>query len=334
MLKIMYNIYLKNNKTFHCDKDTTIFDAAQKAGFILEHSCLNARCSSCIVKVLSGETKNLKEELVLTKEEKKQNFVLSCNTKPVSDLKLDIEDLGNIKLFDKKIVPAKINLIEKMSSDVLKVTFRLPPKSYFQYNAGQYVNLIKGDIKRSYSIANNASAKNQLEFFIKKYENGLMSKYWFEEAKINDLLRIEGPLGSFFLRETKCNNIVFLATGTGIAPVKAMLESVIEEYSTFSKKKFWIFAGVRYKQDLLWEPKINNTKIEIKYIPVLSRQVNDWYGEKGYVQDIVLKENINLKDAQVYACGSNDMIQSAKKLLFKNSLNENSFFSDAFVSTN
>ena len=330
----MFDIVLKNDKSFSCESDTTIFDAAQKAGVILEHSCLNARCSSCVVKVLYGKTKNLKEELVLTEEEKKQSFVLSCNSIPLSNLKLDIEDLGDIKLFDKKIVPAKISSIEKTGSDVLKVILRLPPTSYFQYNAGQYVNLIKGTINRSYSIANKASSSNQLEFFIKKYENGLMSKYWFEEAKINDLLRIEGPLGSFFLREAKCENIVFLATGTGIAPVKAMLESVIEQHSNFSKKKFWIFAGVRYKQDLLWEPNINNTKIEIKYIPVLSRQVKDWNGEKGYVQDIVLKKNINLKDSQVYACGSNEMIQSAKKTLFENSLKENSFFSDAFVSTN
>jgi CDP-4-dehydro-6-deoxyglucose reductase, E3 len=330
----MFDIFLKNDKSFSCDSDTTIFDAAQKAGVVLEHSCLNARCSSCVVKVLSGETKNLKEELVLTEEEKQQNLVLSCNAKPLSNLKLDVEDLGDIKFFEKKIVPAKISSIEKMSSDVLKVIFRLPPTSYFQYNAGQYVNLIKGTLNRSYSIANKVSANNQLEFFIKKYENGLMSKYWFEEAKINDLLRVEGPLGSFFLREAKCENIIFLATGTGIAPIKAMLESVTEQYYNFSKKKFWIFAGVRYKQDLLWEPNIVNTKIEIKYIPVLSRQVNDWNGEKGYVQDILLKQNINLKDSQVYACGSNEMIQSAKKVLFKNSLKENSFFSDAFVSTN
>lgn len=330
----MFKINLKNNKSFSCDSDTTIFDAAQKAGVILEHSCLNARCCSCVVKVLSGKTKNFKEELVLTQEEKKQNFVLSCNSIPLSNLKLDIEDLGDIKLFDKKIVPAKISSIEKMGSVLLKVILRLPPTSYFQYNAGQYVNLIKGNINRSYSIANKPSSRNQLEFFIKKYENGLMSKYWFEEAKINDLLRVEGPLGSFFLRESKCKNIVFLATGTGIAPIKAMLESVIEQHSNFNKKKFWIFAGARYKHDLLWEPNINNNKIEIKYIPVLSRQVKDWNGEKGYVQDIVLKQNINLKDSQVYACGSNEMIQSAKKVLFKNSLKENSFFSDAFVQTN
>ena len=330
----MFNIILKNNKSFSCDSHTTIFDAAKKAGIFLDHSCLNARCSSCIVKVISGCTKNREEELVLTEKEKKENFVLSCNAKPLSNLKLDIEDLGDVKFFDKKILPAKISTIEKVNSDVLKIIFRLPPTAKFEFNAGQYVNLIKGAINRSYSIANKQSENNQLEFFIKKYKNGLMSKYWFEEAKVNDLLRIEGPLGSFFLRESKCDHIVFLATGTGIAPIKSILESVIEQPSNISKKEFWVFVGARLKEDLLWSPDLINDKIKINYIPVLSRQIEDWNGEKGYVQDAVLKQNIDLENTQVYACGSNEMIQSAKKLLFKNSLSENSFFSDAFVPTN
>jgi len=330
----MFEITLKNNKIFFCDSKTTIFNAAQKAGIILEHSCLNARCSSCIVKVISGETKNKEEELVLTEEEKKQKFVLSCNAKPLSNLKLDIEDLGDLKIFDKKIVPAKISSIEKINKDIIKVVFRLPPTSNFQFNAGQYVNIIKGLTIRSYSIANTPDVKNQLEFLIKEYENGLMSKYWFEEAKINDLLRIEGPLGSFFLRESQCENIVFLATGTGVAPIKSILESISEDPSNFIKKKFWVFVGARYEDDLLWQPDVNNGKVKINYIPVLSRQLDDWNGEKGYIQEAVLKQNIDLINTQVYACGSNEMIQSAKKLFFKNSLKENNFFSDAFVQTN
>jgi len=330
----MFNITLKNNKSFSCNSHTTIFDAAKKAGIYLDHSCLNARCSSCIVKVISGSTEDRDEELVLTEKEKKENFVLSCNAKPLSNLKLDIEDLGDVKFFDKKILPAKISTTEKMNSDVLKVILRLPPKSNFQFNAGQYVNFIKGTINRSYSIANKPGENNQLEFYIKKYKNGLMSRYFFEEAKINDLLRVEGPLGSFFLRESKCEQIVFLATGTGIAPIKSIIESVQEQPFNFSKKEFWVFVGARFKEDLLWNPDLTNDTIKINYIPVLSRQIEDWNGEKGYVQDAVLNQKIDLENTQVYACGSGEMIQSAKKLLFKNSLSENSFFSDAFVPTN
>ena len=328
----MFKIHLKNNKVFYCDNNTSIFESAKNQGITLEHSCLSGRCRSCLVKVISGSTINKQEELVLSDEDKKQNYVLSCIAKPLSDLKLDIEDLGGITLFEKKIIPSKINQIEKLTEDVIKVVLRLPPNSNFNYNSGQYINIIKGNLTRSYSIANSSNSRNQLEFFIKKYQNGLMSKYWFEEAKINDLLRIDGPIGTFFLRESKAKNIIFLATGTGVAPIKAILEGLEKAGKDYQNINLWVIVGARCKEDLFWEP--NFDKLNIKYIPTLSRQKNDWEGEKGYVQDIVLKRQIDLKNTQVYACGSNEMIQSAKKLLFENSLGENNFFSDAFVSTN
>ena len=330
----MFEISLKNNKTFTCASNTTIFEAAKTAGIFLEHSCLTARCRSCVVKIAEGTTKNKLDDLVLSDDEKRKNFVLSCNAMPTTDLMLDVEDLGNVTLYDKKIVPAKIQSIQKLTHDVIKVSLRLPPNANFKYNSGQYVNLIKGNLKRSYSVANAFKEKTSLEFFIKKYEKGLMSQYWFEEAKENDLLRMEGPLGSFFLRESNYENIVFLATGTGIAPIKAILENIRESTSDFKHKKFFVFVGARYKEDLFWEPNLENKNIEIKYIPVLSRQKEDWSREKGYVQDAVLKQKINLENTQVYACGSNEMIQSAKKVFMQNSLKENNFFSDAFVETN
>lgn len=328
----MFQIKLKNKKTFSCDKDSTIFEAAKKNNIVLEHSCLNARCRSCLVKVLSGKTINKEEELVLTEEDKNENFVLSCNAKPLSDIELDLEDLGDIKLFDKKIIPSKINNILILTEDVIKVVLRLPPNSNFNFNSGQYVNIIRGNITRSYSIANSSDQKNQLEFFIKKYQKGMMSKYFFEEAKINDLLRIEGPIGTFFLRKAQNKNIIFLATGTGIAPIKSIIEELEKAADDYKDINLWLFFGARYKDNLFWEPNLG--KLNIKYIPVLSRQDNDWNGAKGYVQDIVLNKKIDLVNSQVYACGSNNMIKSAKELFIKNNLKESNFFSDAFVQTN
>ncbi|MFT4804705.1 MAG: CDP-4-dehydro-6-deoxyglucose reductase [Cyclobacteriaceae bacterium] len=328
----MFEITLKNDKKFLCDKDTTIFLAAKSAGIFLEHSCLTARCRSCIVRIEKGETVNQQDEFVLSDEERQQNFVLSCNAKPISNLDLTVEDLGNVVLHEKKIVPAKISRIELMNSDVIKVTLRLPPTANFRFISGQYVNLIKGTINRSYSIASSSSKHSELEFFIKKYENGLMSQYWFHEAKANDLLRLEGPLGSFFVRETRKKNLIFLATGTGIAPIKAILDELeINGFEAISDKKIWIFVGARYKEDLFWIPK---THMNVFYIPTLSKASSDWNGEKGYVQDSVLRHKIDLTDAQVYACGSNQMIASAKKILTENSLDETQFYSDAFVQTN
>jgi CDP-4-dehydro-6-deoxyglucose reductase len=328
----MFEISLKNNKKFLCDKDTTIFQAAKSSGIYLEHSCLKARCRSCIVKIKNGQTVNEHEELVLSDEEKKQNYVLSCNAKPLSNLNLDLEDLGNVAIYEKKIYPAKINSIELITEDVVKVTLRLPPTANFKFTSGQYVNLIKGSINRSYSLANSASTTSGFEFFIKKYENGLMSQYWFNEAKINDVLRLEGPLGSFFLRETKKEHLIFLATGTGVAPIKAILDNLeSQEFAGLKGKRVWVFVGARYEKDLFWEPKAND---HITYIPTLSRGNSEWKGEKGYVQAAVLKRNIDLKNAQVYACGSNEMITSSKKIFVEKGLDKNQFYSDAFVQTN
>ena len=328
----MFRIKLKNNKSFQCDENSTIFEAAKKNNIVLEHSCLSSRCRSCVVKVLSGNTINKEEELVLTEDDKNANFVLSCNAKPLSDLELDIEDLGEITLFEKKITPSKISVIEKLTDDILKIVLRLPPSSNFNFNSGQYVNIIKGNIARSYSIANCSDHKNQLEFFIKNYENGVMSTYLFKEAKINDLLRLEGPIGTFFLRESSLKNIVFLATGTGVAPIKSILEGLDKSHEQYQNKNLWLIVGARYQGDLFWEPEFKN--LNIKYIPVLSRPENDWSGAKGYVQDIILNQQIDIENTQVYACGSSDMINSAKELLIKNNLKENNFFYDAFVQTN
>jgi CDP-4-dehydro-6-deoxyglucose reductase len=330
----MYKVKLNNGKSFSCDSNTTVFEAAKSNGIILEHSCLNARCRSCAVQVKSGTTNNKYDDLVLSSEEKLSNWILTCNTMPSSDLFLDIEDLVGVKFFEKKIIPAKIQAINKLNDMVIEVSLRLPPNSNLRYNSGQFVNIMKGSIKRSYSIANAYSEYGVLTFLIKKYENGLMSNYWFDEAKENDLLRIEGPIGSFFLRETEVENIIFLATGTGVAPVKAILESMIETPKKLSNKKIWIFLGARNENDIFWQPNELNEISNLRYIPVLSRASEEWRGEKGYIQDILIKQNIPFENAQVYACGSNNMIESAKKLLIEKGLNEMNFFSDAFVATN
>ena len=210
----MFQITLKNGKSFTCDSNTTIFEAAKSNGIILEHSCLSARCRSCAVQLKSGIKIDKLDDLVLSADERSNNWALSCNSIPTSDLVLDVEDLGDIQIFEKKIIPAKIQAINKLNDNVIELSLRLPPNSNFAFNSGQYVNITKGDIKRSYSIANSNEQNSLLTFFIKKYQNGLMSKYWFEAAKINDLLRIEGPLGSFFYRESQQENIIFLATVT------------------------------------------------------------------------------------------------------------------------
>ena len=328
----MFQISLKNNKTYQCSENETLIEGARKSGIILEHSCLSGRCSSCMVMVDSGWSEPTTVELALSEKEREQGFILSCVRTPKSDMVIQAEDLGEYKIAVPKTFPAKINKIERLTEDVLRVELRFPPSQQLNFIAGQYVNLIKGNIKRSYSLGNPSNENLYIELFIKKYPGGLLSHYWFNEAKINDLLRIEGPRGTFFLRNNdNYKNIIFLATGTGIAPVKSILESITGLSKDYKNKNIYVFWGVKYFKDLFWTPE--KLCLNIKYFPVLSREKTP-STEVGHIQDVLLSKNIDLKESIVYACGSNDMIHEAKNKLIENGLQDINFYSDAFVTSN
>jgi CDP-4-dehydro-6-deoxyglucose reductase len=313
-----------------CAPEDTILSGAQKESITLDYSCKTGRCQSCKAKVVNGTSIANIDEIGLSEEEKAKGYILTCVRTPTSDLTLDIEDLSAYLLEQVRTLPAKVDKITAISADVIELHLRIPPTTSFRYLSGQYINIIKGDYKRSYSIANATSASS-LVFFIKNYGGGRFSNYLFNEAKINDLLRIEGPIGTFFYRKTHKKNIVFLATGTGIAPVKAILENLDKDIAELIDKNIYLFFGGRTEEDLFWEPKFEN--LIVNYIPVLSRSTADWQGAKGYVQDVVLSNEIDLADSVFYACGSENMIKDSRELLIKNGLSDDLFYSDAFISS-
>lgn len=307
----MFTIHLKNDTHFICSAEDTILIGAQKENITLDHSCKTGRCHSCKAKVINGTSSADIDEIGLSEEEKSKGYILTCVRTPTSDLTLDIEDLSAYSLEQVKTIPSKIDLISKIASNVVELHLRIPPNASFRYLSGQYINIIKGDYKRSYSIANSCSNSN-LVFFIKNYEGGRFSHYLFNEAKINDLLRIEGPIGTFFYRKTNKKNIILLATGTGIAPVKAILEQMDENSTDLNDKNIFLFFGGRTEEDLFWKPDFKN--IKVNFIPVLSRSSADWNGAKGYIQDIVISEEIDLPESVLYACGS-DFFKIKQNLL-------------------
>jgi len=328
----MYQISLKNNKNFRCSDNETLVEAARKSGIILEHSCLSGRCSSCKVKVDSGLSEPTTEEFSLNNKEREDGYILSCIRTPKSDMLIQAEDLSEYDISIPKTLPAKINKIEKLTEDIIKIELRFPPTQKLNFIAGQYVNVIKGSNRRSYSIGSTSNENASIELFIKKYPDGLFSNYWFNEAKINDLLRIEGPRGTFFIRNNSAfKNIIFLATGTGIAPVKSILETLSELTENFGNKNIYLFWGVKYFNDLFWTPE--KLGLNIKYFPVLSREKIPTM-EDGYIQNVLLTKNIELSESIIYACGSNDMIHESKNKLMENGLPDHNFYSDAFVTSN
>ncbi|MDA9285243.1 FAD-binding oxidoreductase [Pseudomonadales bacterium] len=309
----------------------SILESGEKSDTRLPYSCRTGRCSSCKCQVLFGETEVLSAELGLTQKEKADGWILSCVRAAVSDLAIEVDDLGGLELYEPKILPCRINFLERISNDVVCVILRLPQNSGFQAMPGQHVEVIGGDgVRRSYSIANKL-ATNLVELHIKKVANGSLSEYWFKEAKENDLLRLNGPLGTFFLRDMREKNLVFLATGTGIAPVKAMLESIEHLSAENTPDSVTVFWGGRTSEDLYYD--VSEGKPFLRYVPVLSRAPQGWDGERGYVQEVFVEEKPDLTSTIVYACGSDQMIHGARVLLTGLGLPTSMFFSDAFVSS-
>ena len=323
-------ITTSSGKRFAANDGEVLLDAALRNGVSLEYSCRTGRCSSCKSRVRSGSSIALHEELGLSQGERNEGWVLSCVRAATSDMSLDVTDLGGVKLFPARTVPCRIQSLHQLSPDVMKVELRLQPASDLAYHAGQYVEVIgHGGLRRSYSIANAPRSGKQIELHVRQVPGGEMSEYWFEQAKPDDLLRLKGPLGTFFLRETSGNDLVFLATGTGIAPVKAMLEALPGMAHEEQPRSVAVYWGGRTLADVYWKPSMSD--MVHSFVPVLSRADADWGGARGYVQQAFLSDMSTLDHTVIYACGSEAMIHSARRLLVALGLPERRFRSDAFV---
>lgn len=318
--------------TFSVDERETVLDAALRCGVGLPYSCRTGRCSTCKGRVLQGRSEPTHDELGLTPEERDAGWVLTCVRKPLTDLALDIEELDTSRVPQPRTLPCKIHSLDRLAPDVLRVLLRFPPATPLPFVAGQYVDVIgPGGVHRSYSLANAERSDKLVELHIRKVPDGEMSQYWFDSAKVNDVLRIRGPLGTFYLRDLQDLDVVFLATGTGIAPIKAMLESLGRDEHAGSPRTVSVYWGGRQPQDIYWQPP-EPAPLPLKtFVPVLSRADAAWVGTRGHVQDAFLASSPELGRTIVFACGSDAMIRGAKDQLVRAGLDPHRFHSDAFV---
>lgn len=315
-------VELSSGKRFEALPDQSILASALAQGLVLEHGCKTGRCGVCKTKVITGETTVLQNEESLSEQEQQDRLILTCCRTATTNVSLDIEDLGFLAGIETKTLPCRIDSLDKLSDDVLQVTLRLPPNQPLKFLPGQYIDLIANNIRRSYSMANAPREDNKLVLDIRYVPSGQMSEYLFHRAKVNDLLRLEGPKGTFCLRE-RDKTSVFLATGTGIAPIKAIVQQLPQGQPV---RVYW---GGRTEADIYWQ----NWPDYVQLIPVLSRASAQWTGKRGYVQQALLDDMFDMTNLVVYACGSEAMIRSAKALLQANGLNDKDFFADVFVSS-
>ena len=331
-------ITLANGTTFEAERGTSMLDAALAKGVVLEHSCRTGRCGSCKARITRGSTISQRVPTALTDDERARGWVLTCTDEATSDVHLDIEDLGALVGIETRVTPARIDSLERLADDVVRVGLRLPPRSPFKFLAGQYLDVTSpAGVKRSYSIASSSAAPDKVELQIRRVDGGALSAYWFEQAKPNDLLRFNGPRGTFFLRPVAGLDVIFLATGTGIAPIMSMLMQLAAMPLAERPRSVTLYWGGRHREDHYLDP--SPLLDGLRYVAVMSRGDIDWHGARGHVQDALLNDVAHgrapaLAQAVVYACGSEAMIHGARNLLADAGLPPKRFYFDAFVSSN
>lgn len=255
---------------------------------------------------------------------------MSCVREATSNAVLEADDLTELNLPQARTLPCRIEAIEDLAPGVRQFVLRLPPEAGFDFRPGQYIDVIGArGLRRSYSLARVDTARGYLTLHVRRVPEGMMSGYWFGAAKPNDLMRLHGPLGTFVLRDVAGVELVFLVTGTGIAPVWAMLVKLSELGLQERPRSTHVIWGGRVPTDLYADPRVVHPQLH--YTPTLSRAAPSWQGARDYVQDVMLASGFDLGNARVYACGSAKMIHAAREKLLAAGLAATSFHSDAFV---
>lgn len=315
----------------------TILDAALEAGIVIPYSCRGGTCCSCKGKLLQGELQEMDLSHVLEATELEAGYTLCCQAKPSTDIEIEVQVLRMAGDIQARKMPVRVMGLDRLSSDVMRVTLQMPANEPFNFYPGQYLEFIlKGNARRSYSIANIPNEQNLIELHIRHLPGGLFTDHVFgagETAmKVREILRIEGPMGTFFLREDHDHPLIFVATGTGFAPLKGILEHMFAKGITRPVHFYW---GGRQLADLYAHEQLSQwaaTYDFLNYTPVLSRAGEEWEGQRGYVQEAILRDFSDLQDYEVYACGSPVMIDSLRhELLTKAQLPSEQFFADAFM---
>ena len=328
------------NRSFTVEADEAILPAAIRQGIGLPYGCRDGACGSCKSKLIEGRVVHGTHQLkALTAAEEAAGYILTCCGKPQTDCVVEARNVPGAGEYPVLKLPSRVITIEKPAPDVAVIRLQLPANQNLQYRAGQYVEFILRDgARRSYSMANapgNLGSPPAIELHVRHMPGGKFSDHVFGVMKEKDILRMEGPFGSFFLREDSAKPLVLLASGTGFAPIKAIVEHMRLKGIQRTATLYW---GCRRKADLYQHDWCLQTAAEmpnLRYVPVLSEpQPEDtWTGRTGFVHQAVMVDFPDLSAQQVYACGAPLMVEAAQRNFIANcGLPADEFYADAFTS--
>jgi NAD(P)H-flavin reductase/quinol-cytochrome oxidoreductase complex cytochrome b subunit len=323
------------NKTVHARPGETLLDAGLRAGVALPFECRSGGCGVCKATLLAGDVdRGDYLESALSKEESAHGKLLLCCATALSDVEVEYEEGAAVREQPMGVYPARVERLEKIAHDVMLVALHLVGGKRIEFEAGQYVNIILPDgDRRSYSFTVPSGETDVVELHVRRMPGGKFTTHVFEHMKAGDLVRFEGPIGTFVLREPSERPLIFVAGATGFAPVKSLLEQAFRMGIT---RPLYFYWGVRKRRDLYmaelperWAKEHAN----FKFVPVLSEAGPDdqWTGRTGFVHEAILADFPDLSGFAIYACGSMKMVEAAKPAFVAQGLGEEYCFSDAFT---
>lgn len=318
---------------FTVENGETVLQAALRQDFALPYGCRNGACGACKGKVLQGEVDfGDHQPATLPPEDRAKGLALFCTATARSDLVIEVKEIGTVKDIPVRTLPCRIDRMDKLADDVMVLYLKLPSNERMQFLPGQYIDFLLKDGKhRSFSLANTPEEDNMLELHVRHLHGGFFTDQVFTSMKPKDIMRIKGPLGSFFLRESD-KPIIFLAGGTGFAPIKSMLSHA---FNCGLDRQMVLYWGAKSLADLYmpnvpaqWQQEHGH----FSFIPVLSepKPTDNWAGRTGLVHQAILADFTDLSGYQVYACGAPPMIEAAKRDFVARGLPVDEFYSDAF----
>jgi len=335
-----FNITVQpSGRSFNAESNETLLAAGLRQGIGMPYGCKDGACGSCKCKKISGEVSHgPHQEKALSAAEQAAGFVLTCCASAHSDVVLESRQVTEEGAFPIKKMPVRVLSLEKKSDDVMVVKLQLPANDVMQFHAGQYVDfLLRDGDRRSYSMANAphtlVAGSPAIELHIRHMPGGKFTDHVFGAMKEKEIQRIEGPQGSFYLREDSQKPIVLLASGTGFAPIKAILEHMQHKGITRPTRLYW---GGRRPTDLYlndWVQAQLASMPHLRYVPVVSDALpeDQWQGRTGFVHRAVLEDTPDLSGFEVYACGAPIVVDSARADYTQAGLSNDDFYSDAFT---
>lgn len=324
-----------NEKTFLVREGENILVAALRQGVMLPYSCKNGTCGSCKGLLESGEVHYpFHPPLALEKRDHAEGYALMCQAEPLEDLTIQVREIEAVRDIQVRMLPARVVEKIRLSENVVRLQLKLPAAQRLQFLAGQYIDvLLSGGKRRAFSIASSPSLENEIELHIRHVEGGDFTGFVFDEMKERDILRLEGPLGNFFVRNDQPERpIIMMGGGTGFAPLKSMIENLIEQGDTRHVHLYW---GARTWAELYLDElprQWSRSHNHIGYRRAISEPDGADAGSffSGFVHEAVIDDHADLSGFDVYMSGPPAMIETAKQEFLKHGVPEDRLFYDSF----